>query len=207
MKKTLPITLLGAALLAGNLNAFADEASSSDSKIFLNVNVGANILADSDIGGGNSNAKWNTGMRFDISFGYQVAPNLYVGAETGWTRNELENTGSSTVDLYQIPFLATVVYHIPLQDEHWKPYVGAGIGGASSLLAINSPGNDETGTAFAFAYQFKVGVAYAFDARWQVDFGYKFMGVASHDWDFDAGTLQGGALYNNSLQASFTYNF
>jgi opacity protein-like surface antigen len=214
MKKTLPITLLGAALLAGNLNAFADEASGSDSKIFINVNVGANIIADSDFLGGNDIAEWSTGFRLDISFGYEVMPNLYVGAETGWTRNELDKIagssvgGGTTIDLYQIPILATVVYHIPLQDEHWKPYVGAGIGGVSSLLAIDTPGNDDTGDAFAFAYQLKVGIAYAFDANWQVDVGYKFMGVAEHDWDTDEfGTVQGGALYNHALQASFTYNF
>jgi opacity protein-like surface antigen len=208
MKKTLPITLLGVALLSGGLNAFADEGSSSESKIFLNVNAGVNILADSDFGGGSDNAQWNTGTRVDISFGYLVMENLYVGAETGWTWNELDNTGSANVDLYQIPILATVVYHIPLQDEHWKPYVGAGLGGVSSVLMVETPGNDDNGNAFAFAYQLKVGVAYAFDANWQVDFGYKFMGVAEHDWNFDEfADVSSGPLYNHSLQASFTYNF
>ena len=208
MKKTVRNTLLGVGLLAGSLNAFADEGSSSDSKIFLNVNLGANILADSDFGGGSDNAQWNTGTRVDISFGYFVAPNLSVGAETGWTWNELDNAGSTSVDLYQIPILATVVYHIPLQDEHWKPYVGAGVGGVSSMLVIDTPGNDDTGNAFAFAYQLKVGIAYAINQDWLVDFGYKFMGVAEHDWDTDEfGDIQGGALYNHSLQASFTFNF
>ena len=76
------------------------------------------------------------------------------------------------------------------------------------MLVIDTPGNDDTGNAFAFAYQLKVGIAYAINQDWLVDFGYKFMGVAEHDWDTDEfGDIQGGALYNHSLQASFTFNF
>ena len=113
---------------------------------------------------------FNPGIRGNIALGYNINRSWAAEFDTGVIWNSIDSfdgTSLSSVgasfDTYTIPLLVNVVYRIPIKGP-WSSYLGAGAGGAASLLSYSQTylgtrysWNNST---FVFGYQAKAGLQY-----------------------------------------------
>lgn len=167
--------------------------------------------------------RFDTGVRFDVTLGYQLFKNVALEFNTGLIYNHATQVGvdvstpiidgTATIeldgleaDMYQIPLLFNVIYQVP---THWalKPYVGVGAGGVYSILDINANLPDiswgETLNDFTFGYQGMVGVTCQISKHIDVGVGYKFLGTFDHE---DKGSKTEGTR-THSASILFTWHF
>jgi len=199
--------------------------------LYLNTDVGVVFQQDAtqilkSPGGGTirHDIKFHPGIRGDIGLGYNINNHWSAKVETGviWTsydmvgNNKLSSNGNS-VDLYQIPLLANVIYRLPL-GERWTSYAGIGLGGVLSvydftLFDFTGSLNHTYGTEtdIAFAYQAETGVKYSLAENISFGICYKFFSSMDQNWNLNLHgvnapvSLKG--IYTHSIVASFAWTF
>ena len=145
----------------------------------------------------------------------------WLGAEleTGFIYNSVKSvTGTPDTDLSisQVPLLLNVVLRYPNKTQV-VPYIGAGGGGALSLLSasnfkIGNTSVDGTESDFVSAYQGFAGVQYNFNARMSVGVSYKYLVTGETEWKPDillgtSGTVRVSGGQTQSLVALFRFSF
>ena len=156
--------------------------------VYLNGNLGAVWLSDSDLSQSNGTkgkAEYETGFGITGALGYDFGK-FRVEGEVGYRKNDYDKVGASgqtkvktSGDVTGWDFMVNGYFDIE-NDTSFTPYIGAGIGAAildsSSVNAggINMGSGDDT----VFAYQAIAGVDYTFAQVWKVQLEYRFFGTA-----------------------------
>jgi len=225
MKKTFLFATTGSALLLASqadaqTNApSAIETNSVVSKMYVSGDVGAawqqNINSH-----GNGTVNFDTGVRGDVTFGYNFCENFAAELETGVIANSISSIAGNTLSsfgasasIYEIPILVNGIYKLPLNGG-WTPYIGVGVGGAATYLsAENVPlfgfasHSSYSSTDFTFAYQAEVGVKYAVSKNIDLGIGYKFTGTTDHGWSDNGVTFNTDGTLTHAVLATFTWKF
>ena len=163
-------------------------------------------------------AKFDPGVRVDLSVGYNLTENWAVELESGFSYNELSQFGDFTdpgYHLYQVPVLLNGIYKYSFNDK-WQGYGGVGLGGVASILDLSSGGWGSDNTDYQFGYQAELGVKYHISANWECDLGYKFLGTTDHEWTVNNGHPNSlnyrykdhlDATMSHTILLSLTYKF
>ncbi len=187
---------------------------------YLNADIGGSLEQSIDLKNLGTRVGFNPGTSFDVSFGYNIVPQVAVEFETGVIWNSLSGSGPQIIspvadraDLYQVPFLGNIVFKLPLQCGI-TPYIGGGVGGVASTLVLsrgssNSSWGHISDTDFTFAYQGMAGLKFALNQTMEVGVGYKFLGTLDHQWFGNDPNLvvNTSPTYSHSILASFTWHF
>jgi len=219
-----PVALITLGLAAGIVPSGAQPTPAGP---YVRTGLGASFVDDVSVDefygpvpGGT--VRFDTGVRFDVSVGYEFNRYLAAEMEFGWTWNNVSSISGLTVSgasYGNFPFLANLILQLPLADGHLIPYVGAGAGGSvgsfdadfisNGLVAIS--GSD---TDLAFAYQGMAGVRYLFNDSMAVGLAYKYLGTGSTTYyegitfgGATAGSFGLGSTGTHSVQATFTFRF
>lgn len=176
--------------------------------------------------------EFDPGFGFGIGGGCWLTPWLAVEIETGYGVNGIDRMGADeTVDamVAQIPWFANLIYRYNGWGK-FKPYVGAGAGGLTTILSIDddiwvdSEGDhawlDGSQDDTVFAFQGFAGVGYEFTDNVSVSLRYRFLGAAGPSWNIESGywdaeghvvltegNIAFDDLRSHSLSVQFTYRF
>lgn len=189
---------------------------------YIGFDVGGTIMQDLHLKNLPGTMTMDPGMRGSFVFGYNFCHPLAVEFETAGIWNQVQTVANAPVtdsgfgraDLYQVPFLANLVYCVPLNGGFCF-YIAGGCGGIATTLDLSDNSNffdshhHDSDTDFTFAYQGKTGVEYWFAPNMGVDVSYKFLGTLDHTWfnDNPGLFLNTGPAYTHSFVASFTWRF
>ena len=164
-------------------------------------------------------ADFKTGLRGNISIGYQATESLSFEMETGFIWNQVDrikgpggsvNTSALGVDanIYQVPILFKSKYTF-LPQYKWRPYFGAGLGPIATIGTIESrgsgliPAGSTSGYDFTLAYQLEAGVDVELTQNVSLGVGYKFLRSLNHK----LGDLRTEEISTHSLEAQITCKF
>lgn len=181
---------------AGLGASFVDDIDATDS-------TGFTIATDLDTG------IFSTGA-FGRSFG-----NFRAEGELSYNTNDVSTVSALGVslgasgDVSTLGFMVNGYYDFDTNSK-WTPYIGGGIGGANvsinSLSVVGVPLADDDTTVFA--YQAKVGVAYAFSPAWVGTLGYRFFGTEDADFvDSTGSTFSTDGSRAHIVELGFRFHF
>ena len=189
--------IVAAAVVTPALQANAAD-SSKDTGVYMKMDAGVNIMQDATGKSGAVSAKIQMDMGFRVGLigGYDLAKWAAIELETGFLYNGVKDSGSTWFGA--VPVLANLVFRYE-NDSKFVPYIGAGAGGAWTMVEGNSM-NEST---FVFAYQAKAGVAYEISPSMSVDVGYKFFSTAEQKYTGFKVT----DVYCHFIGLGFTYKF
>ncbi len=139
-------------------------------------------------------ASFDPGLRLDVSGGLHLSQSWKAEIELGFIYNS-----GSTLDYFQVPILANVIYTLPLHGP-MSAYAGAGAGGVAGVLWNGFFGSEDS---FTFGYQGILGVKYAVNDGLDLALTYKFLGTTEHD----VGVATVDGTLSHSILASFTFRF
>ncbi len=189
--------IVAAAVVTPALQANAAD-SSKDTGVYMKMDAGVNIMQDATRKSGAVSAKipMDMGFRVGLIGGYDLAKWAAIELETGFLYNGVKDSGITWFGA--VPVLANLVFRYE-NDSKFVPYIGAGAGGAWTMVEGNSM-NEST---FVFAYQAKAGVAYEISPSMSVDVGYKFFSTAEQKYT----GLKVTDVYCHFIGLGFTYKF
>ena len=189
--------IVAAAVVTPALQANAAD-SSKDTGVYMKMDAGVNIMQDATgkSGAGSAKIPMDMGFRVGLIGGYDLAKWAAIELETGFLYNGVKDSGSTWFGA--VPVLANLVFRYE-NDSKFVPYIGAGAGGAWTMVEGNSM-NEST---FVFAYQAKAGVAYEISPSMSVDVGYKFFSTAEQKYTGFKVT----DVYCHFIGLGFTYKF
>ena len=168
--------IVAAAVVTPALQANAAD-SSKDTGVYMKMDAGVNIMQDATgkSGAGSAKIPMDMGFRVGLIGGYDLAKWAAIELETGFLYNGVKDSGSTWFGA--VPVLANLVFRYE-NDSKFVPYIGAGAGGAWTMVE----GNSLNQSTFVFAYQAKAGVAYEISPSMSVDVGYKFFSTAEQKY-------------------------
>jgi opacity protein-like surface antigen len=158
--------------------------------------------------GDNAKASFNPGFRFNLALGGYSSRGLGAEFDFGLVYNSMkpiydpytfESTG---IDVYQIPMLINITYHLPLKGPV-SIYGGFGIGAVYEIYAGRDTGLFGFNTELVFGYQGTFGVKYAVSPNCELGIAYRFLGTSEHDF----GRFKSDGTLNHSFLATLTFNF
>lgn len=141
---------------------------------------------------------FDPGFRLDLSGGVHLSESWRAELEVGFTYNSITDIHQ---EYFQVPLLANGIYTLPLRGPI-SVYVGAGLGGVSTMLWDNHLFGDTDGS-FTFGYQGIVGAKYVLNDNLDLGLTYKLLGTLDHDF----GAYQMEATLSHSFLAAFTFKF
>jgi OmpA-OmpF porin, OOP family len=166
--------------------------------------------------------KFDPGVRFGLGVGYNVTDWFAGEAEIGMNWNNIDDmTGAQRVDamFINVPFLVNAKFQLP-NPSRFRPYIGAGVGGASSVLDVDELWYGNTrlwGSAsdVTFAWQGFAGVQFDLNERMSLGVEYRFLWSDSPSFDIDWGwywNIQGrqakfGDIETHAVSFTFQYQF
>ena len=198
-------------VIACSFLVFIVSSNAMAGNIYLNGNLGAFWLNDSDLSqsdGTQGKAEYDTGFGITGALGYDFGM-FRVEGEVGYRKSDYDKVGASEQtkvdaggDVTNWDFMVNGYFDIE-NDSPFTPYVGAGIGAAIlDSSAVNAGGiNMSSGDDTVFAYQAIAGVAYTFAQAWMVQAEYRFFGTedptySNTESEYMAHNLFVGIRYN-----------
>jgi len=206
--------------------ACATHAQSWTDNLYVHTDIGPAFLGngptlfrgESNSGGfffaGREHFQADTGIRGDLSLGYNLTKSFAIEVESGAIWNPGPNPDDS---FYQIPAMLNVMYHFQLNDS-WRVYLGAGAGGVVSIThslfhdpALSRPFSLDD-SDWSVGYQAQAGIKYALTPHVELDLGYKFLGIDEYNYHFGrqgvfVENLRVNDLFTHSAQLSLTWKF
>jgi hypothetical protein len=228
--------------------------NTEDGGWYMSASVGANEVSDirlkntsadraddrSGINGVEITSNWGTSI--DVTAGYEVLNWLSVEVQTGLAWNTfrgvtgtytdvvtLDLAGDASGDMYQIPFVANVVFDLPLGNSAeqgvgtlpgplWNSYLTffGGAGFQVNSYELDAGSLRASGTNATFRYQ--LGAALTTQIAYNISFGAFFrfsastgmdMGDLTADLGFDPATtsLESESFYNTTVGLSLRIDF
>jgi opacity protein-like surface antigen len=158
------------------------------------------------------------GARLSLAGGYAFNDFFAVQVESGFIVNDIRRMGGNNrVDgaLLHSPLLVDAVLRYDRADSNWVPFVGAGVGGDISVIAIdrerapNGARVDGSGSDVVFAWQAFAGLRYKFNDRMSIGGVYKYFSAESASWDVEdsSGDISAGSQQIHSVGVDFTIKF
>jgi opacity protein-like surface antigen len=183
--------------------------------VYFNADLGGVLTQDLIVRSAGQKVPVDPGIAGNLSLGFDITDALAVELQTGATSSSL-NTSANTVpafggydvNLYQVPLLANVIFKAPLPGG-LTPYVGAGVGGVVTELALSQRWYYQSDTDITFAYQATAGLRCALNRHTELGVGYRFLGTGSHTWfpNNPAAYTSTGPTFSHSILATLTISF
>lgn len=170
-------------------------------------------------------ATFNPGFRGDVTLGYNINKSWAAECDAGVIWNSMDtflgqsmDSSGQTFDTYTIPILGKVVYRLPFKGR-WSAFVGAGGGGAASILHYTSSVYDPGDYTFVFAYQAEAGLSYALSKNASLGLAYQFFGTTDPSWQFTVNYVgplnlpptqigfKESGFYTHSITLTFSWRF
>jgi len=155
------------------------------SGLYLSADASANFMEDltenAGVASAGSRFEMDTGYRIGLVGGYNFT--RYVGAEveTGFLQNRF--TGGNPQDWYaQVPILANVVFRWE-NSSRLVPFLGAGAGGAYSIMQFGDSSATVSDGDMAFAWQGMAGLRYEITDRASIGLIFKYLAVAGSEFN------------------------
>jgi opacity protein-like surface antigen len=220
-------TALVLSAAVGALGCFSPIVSlAQENRFYIKPDIGAAWTLNTDLKdflgaqSPGSDVKFDTGYRFGLAAGYQVTKWFSAEGEVGLIANNIRSiTDATRVDAWyaNVPFLVNAKLRYP-NSSRFSPYIGAGVGVASSILdvdkiEINGTSVHGSDADAVFAYQGFAGVRYALSGTMGLSLEYRFFGAESPTWDADitagAGSdeIRFGRTQSHSVSLAFDWNF
>ena len=158
----------GAAASSDDPGATGGEASDA-SEMYLRVNVGANMITDTEIkGSSGAELTFNAGLDLNVALGIPLAQDFAVEVGVGMQYNGLDSVKAGGIsqnidgNLFQIPLFADLVYDFHLTDKLTLGVLaGAGFQYNSFTFDQQLNFNKETKTSWTFRYQAGLNLTWA----------------------------------------------
>ena len=186
-------------IVAAGVATPALRANAADAGPYLTLDGGVNLMQDVTIapaGMPSFKRQMDTGFRVGAIAGYNLNEWVGLELESGFMYNGFKGINDAWYGA--VPILGNVVFRYE-NSSGFVPYIGAGAGGAYTMVE----GNGTDKSDFVFAYQGKVGVAYNISANMAVDVGYKFFGTADQKYD----NVKVKDVYAHYIGVSLTVKF
>ena len=208
MKTTFPACLIAVALLAPLMGVAQNRSFiTADGGLYSKFEIGPTFRPDGEVtkfGGfstGNT-ISYDVGFDFDMAIGYAFNKWVSVEGEFGWNGNQISGVqGFQLQDtyLYNVPFIANIVFQYPIRRTRLIPYAGGGGGGSVSIFdtdlfsngAVTLVGNESD---FVYAYQAFAGVRFEINDKMSAGLGYKYFGTGDSSYSFES--TSGGPDFN-----------
>jgi opacity protein-like surface antigen len=219
MKLTAPLTkIIGLGLF---LNCATSHAADWRDNLYLHTDLGPAFVPDipDRLRSGTPSLPFvshgflgtDTGIRGDLSLGYQLTKSWAVELESGASWNKLADLRG---DLYQIPVMLRTIYQVPL-GHSWHAYLGAGAGEVAGIFELKIPDQNfhipflVEGTDWSFGYEAEAGINYAASSHLDFGLGYKFLGVDPYSWHSNGGAIviTTQTVFTHTALLSFTWKF
>jgi opacity protein-like surface antigen len=192
------------------------------------VDGGGSWIADTDLKevfgfvAPDAEVAFNPGAHFGFGVGYNVTEWFAAEAEVAVNWNEIDKmTGAERLDANFInaPFMINAKFQLPTPSGI-RPFIGAGVGGASSVLDVNrleygpvrvwGSASDKT-----FAMQGFAGFQFDFNDRMSLGLEYRYLWSDAPEFDADWGwfwNAEGrharfGEIQTHSVSLTFQYQF
>jgi opacity protein-like surface antigen len=143
---------------------------------------------------GDNEVQFDPGLRLGFAGGYNLTDWFAAEFELGMTYNNVDKLGeaSSFDAMYiNVPYMVNVKLQLP-NPSRLRPYVGAGVGGASSIMDIEHLYYGDayiTGSAsdVTFAWQGFAGVELDLNENMSIGVEYRYVWTAGPEFDIDWG--------------------
>jgi OmpA-OmpF porin, OOP family len=172
------------------------SAADSAKKAYFKIDAGVSLMSDVEVEGSYDKVKMDPGFRIGLIGGYDLCKWAALELETGFLYNSVKD--ESSVWFGTIPVLANAVFRYE-NTSKFVPYVGAGAGGAYTLIE----GDEFSESDFVFAWQVKAGCAYNISDTMAIDVGYKFFMTG----DLDVGGDKVKEPMSHFIGLGFTWKF
>ena len=210
--------------LAGSLfsaSVFAADSAGQPSW-YAGLSGGVAFMSSSDITGGSSGKLgyddgWSSAVALGYSPGgtYQPLANMRFEVELGFHHNNLNSFtpgGGAAVSapgaIQSISYMANAYYDF---RNPWPvtPYIGGGVGMASTKLAQNSGARNYNSSDNSFAYQFMGGIFYTPEATPKLDWtlGYRNYNVNNTEFNSAAGKIKLGDNTTQDVELGARFHF
>ena len=187
----------------------------------LLLDVGPSFFQDSRLtqfgGSASSPVNFETGLAFDVAFGW--AFNKYVATDfelgyIGAKLNSVPGYYSDNTRLYNIPFLVNVTFSYPIAHTILVPYVGAGVGGADMIFDTDSF-SDGADTVVGseddvvLAGQVFAGMRFQLSQNFSLDLGYKYFATGDPTFTYPPDNFNVGfrGVRTHSILLSLVWKF
>lgn len=171
-----------------------------EQRVYMKVDGGAAWLPNADVKEvfgpvpSGTEAEFDVGPRFGFAIGYKATDWFAAEFETGFMANSINKiTGAWDTDatFVNVPLFVNARFQLP-NNTPLTPYVGAGVGGASSVLDIDELhyGNTHVwGSAadFTFAWQGFAGLRYAINDKMGLGLEYHYIWADGPSFESDEG--------------------
>jgi len=181
------------------LSVFGVKAE--DSPFYIKAEGGPAFLEDIHVrmyGIDNHDLKTKTGVRVDLTGGYDLNKYFVVELNVAMIRTDLIDLGHTIY--YQVPIMANVLGKYPIGK--WQPYAGFGLGGV--VVAPDNHGLGADDPDGVFGAQAMAGLQYQLTSNCSLDLGYKFLYTATMH---PAARIEIGPGYTHSFLAGLSYHF
>jgi len=208
--------------------AFQAHAQPRPNTWYGKADLGGSWVADTELkevfGYSANGAKvtFDPGVRFGFGLGYNVTEWFAAETEVGVSWNEIDKmTGATHADacLINAPFTFNVKLQLP-NPSVVRPYIGAGVGGASSVLDIDElvygPARvSGSASDITFAWQGFAGVQFQLGENMSLGVEYRYVWTQAPDFDIDWGWYWNtwgnharfGDIETHSVSLAFQYQF
>jgi opacity protein-like surface antigen len=167
-----------------------------------------------------SRVEFDPGPRFGLTAGYDLVDWFGVEAQIGVMENEISSISQATeldARLINVPFMVNGRFHLPTYFRV-SPYIGAGAGGASTILdsgriTVNDTSLEGYDTDTVFAWQAFAGVRFSLTQHMGLSFEYRYFESDSPRWraDFAFGTdtsfMRFGKIHTQAISVAFDWTF
>jgi opacity protein-like surface antigen len=165
---------------------------------YLTLDGGVSLMQDVKID--SAKLEMDTGYRIGLAGGYNLNKWAAIELETGFIYNEFKDSNGDAW-LGMVPVLANAVFRYENKTK-FVPFVGAGAGGAFSIL--DAPIDSDTD--FVFAWQLMAGVDYKIGENMCLGVKYKYFGTGDQSYDFGPG-IKLKDIVTHSVGVAFTWHF
>ena len=204
----------------------APIVSAQSPPFYVNADLGGCVTMDTDLNGffgpvaPGSKVKFDPGLRYGITAGFQLTEWFALEAELGGMSTEInEITDANAVSAWfsSIPILVNAKFQWK-NASRFTPYVGVGVGGSASFLSmdfieLNGVGVTGDTSDFVFAAQALAGLRYNLNDRMSLAVEYRFLWTEnpSFEADFTSGLasdhISFGQIESQSLSLAFNWRF
>jgi opacity protein-like surface antigen len=166
-----------------------------------------------------SRVEFDPGPRFGLTVGYDVLDFLGLEGQIGVMENEISSISEATeldARLINVPFMANARLHLPTYCRV-APYIGAGIGGSSTILdsgriTINDTSLEGYDSDTVFAWQAFAGVRFSLTQHIGLSVEYRYFESDPAKWRADSfGTdtsfMRFGKIRTQAVSVAFDWTF
>jgi opacity protein-like surface antigen len=206
--------------------ALAPVVSAQTQSFYVNADLGGSVTMDADLNNffgpvaPGSKVKFDPGLRYGVSAGYQFTDWFALEAEVGSMSGAIDQiTDATHVDAWfaSVPFLVNAKFQYK-NSSRFTPYIGIGVGGSAEVLdmdyvELNGIGVSGTDSTVVFAVQGVAGLRYNLNDQMSLGIEYRFLWADSPSWeaDYSFGTssshISFGQIESQSLSLAFNFRF